>query len=198
MGLNLKSTSSKVLASATLLTAAAAVAGLGTYGDFTSTTVASAAVNAGTVKLQAGDGQVTFSADGMIPGDSMQRTFKLSNDGNTDLASIFLTSTPASASLLTTGENGLTMAIDSCPVEWTASPAGSNVFTCAAPVAVLKSQAATFSGVSLTPLASLKAKAGDNLRVTLTLPGQADDRYQGLRATIALKFDAVQRLATSK
>ncbi|MDQ0851430.1 spore coat-associated protein N [Arthrobacter sp. B3I9] len=197
MGLNLKSTSSKVLASAILLTAAAAVAGLGTYGDFTSTTVASATVNAGTVKLQAGDGQVTFSADGMIPGDSMQRTFKLSNDGNTDLASIILTSS-AAASLLTTGENGLTMAIDSCPVEWTASPAGSNVFTCAAPVAVLKSQAATFSGVSLTPLASLKAKAGDNLRVTLTLPGQADDRYQGLRATIALKFDAVQRLATSK
>ena len=150
------------------------------------------------MKLQAGDGKVAFSADGMVPGDSMQRTFKLSNDGDTDLSSIILTSTPAAASLLTTGEAGLTLVIDSCPVPWVESAAGSNVFGCAAPVTVLKTQAATFSGVSLTPLASLKANAADNLRVTFTLPLKADDRYQGLRTTIALQFDAVQRAATSK
>jgi spore coat-associated protein N len=199
MGLNLKSTSSKVLASATLLTAAAAVAGLGTYGNFTSSTSASAAVNAGTVKIQAGDGKVAFSAEGMVPGDSMQRTLKLSNDGDTDLASIILSSGASPSTLLTTGEAKLTMAIDSCPSPWTESAAGSNVFTCATtPASVLSTRTATVSGISLTPLASLKAKAADNLRITLALPSTAGNDYQGLRTTIALQFDAVQRTPVSK
>ena len=54
MGLNLKSTSSKVLASAALLAAAAGVAGMGTYGGFTTSTSASATVEAGTVNLDVG------------------------------------------------------------------------------------------------------------------------------------------------
>ena len=78
------------------------------------------------------------------------------------------------------------------------SPTGSNVFTCTAPVSVLKPQAATFSALSLPSLASLKAKAGDNLRVTLTLPPEADNTYQGQLATISLQFDAVQRAAVNK
>ena len=56
MGLNLKSTSSKVLASAALLAAAAGAAGMGTYGGFTASTSASAAVDSGTVKFDIGTG----------------------------------------------------------------------------------------------------------------------------------------------
>ena len=63
MGLNLKSTSSKVLASAALLAAAAGVAGMGTYGGFTTSTSASADVKAGTVRFEVGAGeQATGSA----------------------------------------------------------------------------------------------------------------------------------------
>ena len=59
-------------------------------------------------------------------------------------------------------------------------------------------QAVTFSGRSLTSLASLKAKGADNLRVTLTLPSKADNNYQGLTSAISLQFDAVQRAATNQ
>ena len=90
------------------------------------------------------------------------------------------------------------MSIDSCPTAWVAGATGSNVYSCAAPVSVLAPQAVTFSGRSLTSLASLKAKGADNLRVTLTLPEKADNNYQGLTSAISLQFDAVQRAATNK
>jgi spore coat-associated protein N len=48
MQLSLTSTGGKVLASTVLIGAAASVAGLGTFGTFTSTTAASATVASGT------------------------------------------------------------------------------------------------------------------------------------------------------
>ena len=54
MRITLTSTGGKVLASTVLLGAAASVAGLGTFGTFTSTTSASATVASGTVKIDVG------------------------------------------------------------------------------------------------------------------------------------------------
>jgi hypothetical protein len=199
MGLNLKSTSSKVLASAALLAAAAGVAGMGTYGAFTATTTASTDVKAATVRLTAGDGNVAFAAEGLIPGDSMQRTFVLANGGDQDLTNVVLTTSASPTSLLTTGANGLVMTIDSCPSAWTPTSAGSNVYTCSSPTTVLKQQ--QVAGVSKTPLtslASLKAKGTDNLRITMALPGDADNAYQGLRSTVSLQFDAAARSRADK
>ena len=56
MRITLTSTGGKVLASTVLVGAAASVAGLGTFGTFTSTTSASAAVASGTVKIDVGAG----------------------------------------------------------------------------------------------------------------------------------------------
>ena len=130
MGLSLKSTSSKVLASAALLAAAAGVAGMGTYGGFTASTSASAAVDAATVTLTGADaGTLSIQAAKVIPGDTMERTLKLVNGGTLDLAGITLTTTAGSSNLLTTdANNGLQLKIDSCPVAWTGS--GTGRFTC--------------------------------------------------------------------
>ena len=59
MRITLTSTGGKVLASTVLLGAAASVAGLGTFGTFTSTTSASATVASGTVKIDVGAGAGT-------------------------------------------------------------------------------------------------------------------------------------------
>ena len=92
MGLNLKSTSSKVLASAALLAAAAGVAGMGTYGGFTTSTSASATVDSATVTLTGADsGTLNVQASQVIPGDTVQRTLSLVNGGTLDLAAISLT-----------------------------------------------------------------------------------------------------------
>ena len=77
MGLNLNSTSSKVLASAALLAAAAGVAGMGTYGGFTASTSASAAVSSATVKFDVGRRRQQptqhCGLGARFPGDTIQR-----------------------------------------------------------------------------------------------------------------------------
>jgi spore coat-associated protein N len=51
MGISMKTTSGKLLASAALVATAAGVAGLGTYGAFTSSTAAEQQVTAGKVEV---------------------------------------------------------------------------------------------------------------------------------------------------
>ncbi|MGO4492555.1 TasA family protein [Arthrobacter sp. 2YAF22_2] len=204
MGLNLKSTSSKVLASAALLAAAAGVAGMGTYGGFTTSTSASAAVNSGTVNLAVGSGasnRLSVAAAGAVPGDSIQRAVTLNNGGDQNLASITLTTTASPSSKLDTDAvNGLQMKIDGCSVPWTeAGTSPSFTYTCSGTTsAVLASRAVTGSSLALTGLASLTATKTDYLRVALTVPQTADNTFQGLNSTMGFSFDAIQRGAGNK
>lgn len=204
MGLNLKSTSSKVLASAALLAAAAGVAGMGTYGGFTTSTSASAAVNSGTVNLAVGSGasnRLSVAAAGAVPGDSIQRAVTLNNGGDQNLASITLTTTASPSSKLDTDAvNGLQMKIDGCSVPWTeAGTSPSFTYTCSGTTsAVLASRAVTGSSLALTGLASLTATKTDYLRVALTVPQTADNTFQGLNSTMGFSFDAIQRGAANK
>jgi spore coat-associated protein N len=204
MGLSLKSTSSKVLASAALLAAAAGVAGMGTYGGFTTSTSASAAVNAGVVNLAVGTGasnRLSVAASGAVPGDSIQRAVTLTNGGDQNLASITLTTAASPSSKLDTDAvNGLQMKIDGCSVPWTeAGTSPSFTYTCTgATTAVLASRGVTGSNLALTGLASVTATKTDYLRVQLTVPGSADNTFQGLNSTMSFSFDAIQRASGNK
>jgi len=204
MGLSLKSTSSKVLASAALLAAAAGVAGMGTYGGFTASTSASAAVDAATVTLTGADaGTLSIQAAKVIPGDTMERTLKLVNGGTLDLAGITLTTTAGSSNLLTTdANNGLQLKIDSCPVAWTGS--GTGPFTCSSagtPVQgtpVLAQRAVVGQNIGLSALTSTAAGKTDFLRITTTLPTTANDTFQGLSNSVTFAFNGAIRGATNK
>src|SRR5438876_710375 len=106
-GLNLQSTSGKVLASLALVGTAAAVAGMGTYGAFTSTTSASTAVTSGTVSIALGANgaanRLSVAATGVVPGDTIQRAVTLTNgSGNQNLASVTLTTAASPSSILGT------------------------------------------------------------------------------------------------
>src|SRR5437868_1345418 len=87
----------KLLAALTVATSGAAVAGLGTFGSFTSTTSASHSVASGTVVIALGAtgpaNRLTVNASGLVPGDTVQRAFDLSNTGSEALASITATTT---------------------------------------------------------------------------------------------------------
>jgi hypothetical protein len=209
MGLNLKSTSSKVLASAALLAAAAGVAGMGTYGGFTSTTSASAAVvNSGTVKFDVGAAgaanRLTAAASGLVPGDIIQRAVTLTNSGDQDLAAVTLTTTAVapSSKLDSDAANGLQIKVEACKVPWVETATSSTAYTYTCSVAntttVMTTRAVLGANMPLTGLASLTAKQADNLRVTLSLPDSADNSFQGKSSTISFSFDAVQRAAASK
>ena len=92
MSISMKTTSGKILASVALVGTAAAVAGMGTYGAFTSTTSASQAVTAGTVVIalnEAGAANtLNVPVTGLLPGDSVEKIATLTNTGNSALNSI--------------------------------------------------------------------------------------------------------------
>lgn len=203
MGLSLKSTSSKVLASAALLAAAAGVAGMGTYGAFTASTSASAAVDSATVNLAGAESNLSLQAAKVIPGDTMERTIKLANNGTADLASITLTTTATPTNLLTSdATNGLQLQIDSCPVAWSGTGAGP--YTCvsagtpAQGVVVIAKRAVMAQTLGLPGLTSITAAKTDNLRITLSLPAAASNDFQGLTSSVNFAFNAAARAAGNK
>lgn len=205
--ISMKSTSGKVLASVALLGVAASVAGLGTYGSFTSTTSASETVTAGSVKVELGAAntaanRLTVPAVGVIPGDTIQRAVTLSNTGNQNFGGVTLTTTAtAPASKLTTdGVNGLQVTVDACSVPWTeAGTAPAYTYTCTGTTtSVLPSRPIIGTDLALSSLASITSAKADNLRVTATLPTAADNTFQGLTGTVDFAFTATQRAATSR
>ncbi|MFK4299659.1 spore coat-associated protein N [Arthrobacter sp. GAS37] len=207
MGLNLKTTTGKVIASLALVGTAAGVAGLGTYGAFTSSTSASNTVASGTVNIALGasntpGNRLSVAASGLVPGDTVQRTATLSNaTGNQGLSAITLTTSALPTSKLDTdATNGLQMVIDNCSVPWTeAGTAPAYTYTCSGTTtSVLASHAVTGSNLALNNLNTVNAGQTDNLRVTLTLPSTADNTFQGLSSTVAFNFTGTQRTATSK
>jgi predicted ribosomally synthesized peptide with SipW-like signal peptide len=194
----------KLLASLALLGAAASIAGLGTFATFTSSTSASHTVSSGTVTIALGatgapTNRLNIGASAIAPGDTLQRSVDLINQGSLDLASITLTTAATASSLLDTdATNGLQMVIDKCSVAWTeAGPP--YTYTCSGSTStVLASRAVVGSGLALSNLGSLTAGATDHLRVTLTLPGAAGNTFQSQSSTISYTFNGTQRTATNK
>lgn len=201
-----RSNRSRVLLSLALVGSAAAVAGLGSYGSFTSTTSASQTVATGTVTLALGatgasTNRLTVNASGLVPGDTVQRSFDLSNTGSQDLASVTFTSSASVSSLLDTdATDGLQVVIDRCSVPWTeAGVSPAFTYTCGGTTAtVVASRPVIGSNVALSNLTVTTAGATDHLRLTLTLPATAGNALQGLSSTVSYGFTGTQRAATDK
>ena len=115
----------KLLVSLAVISAAASIAGLGTFATFTSSTSASQSVSSGTVTIALGatgasTNRLTVGASNIAPGDTIQRSVDLIDSGTIDLASITLTTNATTSSLLDTdATNGLQMVIDRCSNAWT-------------------------------------------------------------------------------
>lgn len=200
MGISMKTTSAKILASVALVGTAAAVAGMGTFGAFTdSTTTVDQAVTAGTVTIELGGAVNTLNLPitGLLPGDSVEKLATLSNTGNSDFNTVTLTTElPAgdTANALTSDvTNGLKLNIESCSTAWTVVANGLD--TCSGSTTVLALAPILGSNVLAAP-ASLAAGTDDHLKITTTLPSGANNAFQGLTSTINFTFVATQRTAT--
>jgi spore coat-associated protein N len=194
----------KVLASVAVIGAAASIAGLGTFATFTSTTSASHTVASGTVTIALGatgasTNRLNVNATAIAPGDTIQRSVDLIDQGTLDLASITLTTSASSSSLLDSDtSNGLQMVIDKCSVAWTES-GPPYTYTCSGSTSsVLASRPVVGSTLALSNLGSLTAGATDHLRVTLTFPSGAGNSLQNQSSTISYSFTGTQRTATNK
>jgi spore coat-associated protein N len=204
-----RKTLKRLIGSFAVVGVAAAMAGLGTFATFTSSTSATHTISSGTVSIALGatgasTNRLTVGASNVVPGDTIQRAVDLINNGGAsadNLSSIVLTTTASPSSLLDTeATNGLQMVIEKCSVPWTeAGTAPAYTYTCSGTTAtVLASRAAIGASLPLSGLASLSTGSTDHLRVTLTLPSTAPNTMQGLTSTISYNFVGTQRVAGSK
>lgn len=202
-----RSSSTKILASVVLVAGAASVAGLGTFGAFTSTT--SASENVGTGKVVIGLSQhatlgTTVAATNLVPGDVVQRAVTLTRSADTEaFGSVKLTTAGSTANLLTSNvSDGLQLAIDQCTGGTWTKAASTNDLTCTGGTVTSIVAARPVVGTNLdlgaATTALNAAGAKSELRLTLSLPATADNNFQGLSNTISFTFDATQRAAQSK
>jgi spore coat-associated protein N len=198
-----RKTAVKIFASVVLVSGAASVAAMGTYGSFTSTTSASEAVSTGKVVLNSAAGVRGLSVDalGLVPGDSVQRTVTLSRSTDTEsFGSVKVSTTATTNNVLTSdATNGLQLKIDQCSVAWV-KPAGNDLTCSGVTTPVIAQRAAIGTNLDLVAATTALNAVGatSNLRVTLTLPTAADNAFQGLTNTVNFTFDATQRTAESR
>ncbi len=196
----------KVTLSIALLLLTAALAGIGAYATFTDSASASHSVTTGTVAIDLGatgssTNRLNVDATAVAPGDTMQRSFDLTNSGSLNLSAITLATNATTGSLLdTNGTDGLQMAIDRCSNAWTES--GSSpafTYTCSGSTStVVSSRAIIGSNIALSNLTVTTAGNTDHLRLTLTLPTTAGNAFQGLTSTVSDTFTGTQRAATDR
>ena len=192
----------KVVGSLGVIGAAAAVAGLGTFGGFTdSTTPVATTISSGTVSINLSQQGYTIPATttGFVPGDSLTRAVNLVNGGTSNFGSVTLSTTVATPSVLTTDvSNGLQIAVKSCAVAWTqGGTAAAPTYTCSSGERVLGSGPAV-GNIALNNPASLTAGATDYLTFAISLPQTADNTFQGKSAALSLTFTATQRTGTAR
>jgi hypothetical protein len=200
-----RSTTRKVVGSLAILGTAAAVAGLGTYGNFTdSTTPLSTTVETGTLSINLaqpnGAVAIPVSTTGFVPGDSMSRAVNLINDGGSGLGSVSVSSVVTSpSSVLTTDTiNGLQLTVKGCTVAWTqGGTPTAPTYSCAGTERTVLAGSAVASA-PLTSPASLAAGGVDHLVFTVALPVTADNTFQGKSASLSLTFTGVQRTGTAR
>lgn len=193
----------KVLLSVAIVGTAAGIAGLGTYAGFTDSTSASLPVDSGSVDLNLGavgaDNRLTVAATDIVPGDTMQRAFKLTNAGEAAMGAVTLSTTATTSSLLDTdATNGLQMVIERCSVAWVElGIAPAYTYSCAGTTTtVLASRAVVGTDLALSNL-TLTSGSTNNLRLTVSFPSSAPNTMQSLASTIQYTFTGTQRAAGS-
>jgi predicted ribosomally synthesized peptide with SipW-like signal peptide len=196
--------SRKLLLSLGTLGAVGAIAGLGTYAQFTDSTTASHTITSGTVDINlAGDGtsSTTATVTNFAAGDLVERAVDLTNDGNIALSGVTLSSTFGSNNLLKTGADGLTSKIERCAAGWvestTGTPGGLH-YTCVAGAQnVLSVAAGPQTNAALSNL-DLSAGAHNHLVITTELPSTADNTYETLSNAVTYTFNATQRAGSNR
>jgi hypothetical protein len=186
----------KIVGAISAVGAAVAVAGLGTFGNFTdSTSPVGTRVDSGVLSIdvsQPGGASVPFSGGMMLAGDSRSAVIDLVNDGTTPLSAVTLRSWATSSSVLDQDAvNGLQLSVESCSVAWTS---GAGAPTCSGTSRLYFTQPIVVNNVALTASAALAAGATDHLKLTAALPSSASgDAFEGATSNLNFQFTGTQK-----
>lgn len=205
--------SQKILVSVAAVGGAAGLAGLGTFAAFTDTGTGTQQISAGTVNVDLGTGtgnRLSVVADGLVPGDTIQRRVTLTNSGSENLASLTLSTTATTSSALNTDTtNGLQMKIEKCAgaLGWREQGTGPYTYTCDQTTAgdnagtrteVLARRPIIGANIALSNIAALTAGSTDDMVVTADLPSTAPNSMQGQSSVVDYTFNATQRGGTAQ
>lgn len=185
----------KIVGAISAVGAAVAVAGLGTFGNFTdSTSPVGTRVDSGVLSIdvsQPGGASVPFAGGMMLAGDSRSAVIDLVNDGTTPLSAVTLRSWATSSSVLDQDTvNGLQLSVESCSVAWTS---GAGAPTCSGTSRLYFTQPIVVNNVALTASAALAAGATDHLKLTAALPSSASgDAFEGATSNLNFQFTGTQ------
>ncbi len=183
--------SRRILATVGVVGALGILGGLGTYSAFTSTVAAGPqTVSSATLNLTNEGDTFSMAANGVVPGDTIDRTVTIKNSGSSAFGSIGLVS--AGTGGLT---SHLTMQIDACPTAWSGAPG--TALTCAGATNVVPSGTVART-MDLAGLAALAPNGESHLRVRIALPGSAGNDAQGLSSSISYTFTGNQIAGTAK
>ena len=203
----------KVLLSVAAVGGAAGLAGLGTFAAFSDTDTGTQQISAGTVNVDLGTGtgnRLSVVADGLVPGDSIQRRVTLTNSGSENLAALTLTTAATTSSSLNTDTtNGLQMKIEKCTgsLGWLEQGTGPYTYTCdqasagdnaGSRTTVLARRPIIGSGLALSNISALTAGGSDDMVVTADLPESAPNSMQGQSSVVQYTFNATQRAGTAQ
>jgi hypothetical protein len=190
----------KVLGSVGVLAAAAAVAGMGTFGAFTDSTVPLAdQVDTGTVSIDLAAPAQTIDfgqpGGGWVPGDHSYLAVDLVNTGSSALGSITLDVTPLRSSILDTDTtNGLQLTLDDCSTSWSTT---GGQYSCTGTQTRLYTGPIVLSR-QLPQLASTAVGGVDHLLATATLPQGAGNQFMGAETDLGVVFTGTQRTGTTR
>jgi hypothetical protein len=191
----------KIVGAISAVGAAVAVAGLGTFGNFTdSTSPVGTRVDSGVLSIdvsQPGGASVPFSGGMMLAGDSRSAVIDLVNDGTTPLSAVTLRSWATSSSVLDQDTvNGLQLSVESCSVAWTS---GAGAPTCSGTSRLYFTQPIVVNNVALTASAALAAGATDHLKLTAALPSSASgDVFEGATSNLNFQFTGTQKAGAAR
>jgi len=185
----------KIVGTVAVLGAAAAVAGMGTFGGFTdSTSAVDANLNAGVLSIDVSapgsSAPVPYTSAMLLPGDSGSILIDLRNGGDVSLKSLALTSrATVSSGLDTDRANGLQLKVQSCATPWTGSAAS---WSCAGSVNDLYTGPIVFDQ-GMAGARSMQAGAVDHLLVTVAFPGGAGNQLKNMSSSFEFVFTGMQR-----
>jgi len=194
----------KALLTASVLTAAAGLAGAGTYATWSQSQHEDQAITTGTFGIALGGtslvDDLAVTVTNVVPGDTIARRVDVTNTGNTPWKTYAVGVTGSATGTYTLHDstaNALTTSVYSCATAWSSA----SVTGCASPTTVVANQVITGSNsIDLTSLGADAGSATDHLLVVTGYPSTASDyaNYGGLSDTITYTFSATQRDGVAK
>jgi hypothetical protein len=197
-----RTTAVRIVGTAAVVGAAAAIAGLGTFGSFTTSSApVDTRVDSGVLSINVADAGDTltmpFGGGLFLAGDSRSYRVDLVNDGDAALGSLTMTSRATASSILDTDAvHGLQLTVKSCSVAWTVAD---SVYSCAGTQNSFYNGPIVASGSAMTGAASLAVGGVDHLLMTAALPSTASgDAFEGATSSLEFFFTGTQRAGSAR